>query len=69
MIASAALGFGVSAAAASAADASKVKSVVLVHGGFVDGAGWELAAASAVECRARGTRIVHRLYAAAAARY
>ena len=41
MIASAALGFGVSAAAALAADAPKVKSVVLVHGGFVDGSGWE----------------------------
>src|SRR5580704_2918045 len=29
------------ASAAVAADAAKVKSVVLVHGGFVDGSGWE----------------------------
>jgi pimeloyl-ACP methyl ester carboxylesterase len=29
------------ASAALAADAAKVKSVVLVHGGFVDGSGWE----------------------------
>src|ERR1700674_361355 len=32
---------GVNASAALAADAAKVKSVVLVHGGFVDGSGWE----------------------------
>ena len=38
MIASAALVLGVNA---SAADAAEVKSVVLVHGGFVDGSGWE----------------------------
>ena len=41
MIASAALALGVNASAALAADAAKVKSVVLVHGGFVDGSGWE----------------------------
>jgi pimeloyl-ACP methyl ester carboxylesterase len=42
MIASvASLALGVNASAALAADAAKVKSVVLVHGGFVDGSGWE----------------------------
>jgi pimeloyl-ACP methyl ester carboxylesterase len=41
MIASAAVVLGVSASGAVAADAAKVKSVVLVHGGFVDGSGWE----------------------------
>src|SRR5258705_6114979 len=41
MIASAALALGVNTSAALAADAAKVKSVALVHGGFVDGAGWE----------------------------
>ena len=42
MIASvAALALGVNASAALAADTAKVKSVVLVHGGFVDGSGWE----------------------------
>ena len=41
MIASAALALGVNASAASAADAAKVKNVVLVHGGFVDGSGWQ----------------------------
>jgi pimeloyl-ACP methyl ester carboxylesterase len=41
MIASAALALGVNTSAALAADAAKVKSVVLVHGGFVDGSGWE----------------------------
>lgn len=40
MLTSAALALGVGASGASAADA-KVKSVVLVHGGFVDGSGWE----------------------------
>ena len=42
MIASvASLALGVNASAALAADTAKVKSVVLVHGGFVDGSGWE----------------------------
>ena len=41
MIASAAVVLGVSASAPMAADAAKVKSIVLVHGGFVDGSGWE----------------------------
>src|SRR5205823_4743037 len=41
MIASAAVALGVNASAALAADTAKVKSVVLVHGGFVDGSGWE----------------------------
>jgi len=41
MIASAALALGVSASGTLAADAQAVKSVVLVHGGFVDGSGWE----------------------------
>ena len=41
VIASAALALGVNASAAFAADAAKVKNVVLVHGGFVDGAGWQ----------------------------
>jgi pimeloyl-ACP methyl ester carboxylesterase len=42
MIASvASLALGVNVSAALAADAAKVKSVVLVHGGFVDGSGWE----------------------------
>jgi pimeloyl-ACP methyl ester carboxylesterase len=42
MIASvASLALGANASAALAADAAKVKSVVLVHGGFVDGSGWE----------------------------
>src|ERR1700686_3424252 len=42
MVASvASLALGVNASAALAADAAKVKSVVLVHGGFVDGSGWE----------------------------
>jgi pimeloyl-ACP methyl ester carboxylesterase len=42
MIASvASLALGVNASAALAALAAKVKSVVLVHGGFVDGSGWE----------------------------
>src|SRR6202008_3031705 len=42
MIASvASLALGVNASAALAADAAKVKSVVLVHGGFVDGSGWQ----------------------------
>ena len=41
MIASAALALGVNTSAALAVDAANVKSVVLVHGGFVDGSGWE----------------------------
>jgi pimeloyl-ACP methyl ester carboxylesterase len=42
MIASvASLALGVNASAALAADTAKVKSVILVHGGFVDGSGWE----------------------------
>ena len=41
MIASAALALGVNTSAALAADTAKVKNVVLVHGGFVDGAGWQ----------------------------
>jgi pimeloyl-ACP methyl ester carboxylesterase len=42
MIASvASLALGVNASAALASDAAKVKSVILVHGGFVDGSGWE----------------------------
>ena len=42
MIASvASLALGVNVSTALAADAAKVKSVVLVHGGFVDGSGWE----------------------------
>jgi len=41
MIASAGLALGVNTSAALAADAAKVKSVVLVHGGFVDGSGWD----------------------------
>jgi len=41
MVASAALAVGVNASGVLAADAAKVKSVVLVHGGFVDGSGWE----------------------------
>ena len=41
VIAPAALALGVNASAAFAADAAKVKNVVLVHGGFVDGAGWQ----------------------------
>src|SRR6201991_2502320 len=41
IIASAALALGVSASATLSADAQPVKSVVLVHGGFVDGSGWE----------------------------
>lgn len=40
-IASAALAVGVSALGSLAADAQPVKSVVLVHGGFVDGSGWD----------------------------
>jgi len=36
----ASLALGANASAALAADAAKVKSVVLVHGGFVDGSGW-----------------------------
>ena len=39
-LASAALALGVSAAGLAAA-ADPVKSVVLVHGGFVDGSGWQ----------------------------
>lgn len=35
------LTLGISASGALAASGSPVKSVVLVHGGFVDGAGWE----------------------------
>ncbi len=41
LIASAALVLGASATGALAADRAPVKSVVLVHGGFVDGSGWE----------------------------
>jgi pimeloyl-ACP methyl ester carboxylesterase len=41
MIASAAVALGASASAAVATDAANVKSVVLVHGGFVDGSGWQ----------------------------
>ena len=41
MIASAALALGVGASGTLPADAQAVKSVVLVHGGFVDGSGWE----------------------------
>ena len=41
MIASAAIALGVNASGALAADTAKVKNVVLVHGGFVDGSGWE----------------------------
>jgi pimeloyl-ACP methyl ester carboxylesterase len=42
MIASvASLAVGVNASAALAAETAKVKSVVLVHGGFVDGSGWQ----------------------------
>jgi pimeloyl-ACP methyl ester carboxylesterase len=41
MIASAALALGVNTSAASAADTAKVKNIVLVHGGFVDGSGWQ----------------------------
>jgi pimeloyl-ACP methyl ester carboxylesterase len=42
MIASvASLALGVNVSTALAADAAKVKSIVLVHGGFVDGSGWE----------------------------
>jgi pimeloyl-ACP methyl ester carboxylesterase len=37
----AALALGMAASGAMAADRTPVKSVVLVHGGFVDGAGWE----------------------------
>ncbi|HEV7717787.1 MAG TPA: alpha/beta hydrolase [Arsenicitalea sp.] len=41
LIATAALALGVSASGPLAADTQPVKSVVLVHGGFVDGSGWE----------------------------
>lgn len=42
MLASAAaLALGINATGAMAADRAPVKSVILVHGGFVDGAGWE----------------------------
>ena len=41
IIASAALALGVNVSTALAADTAKVKSVVLVHGGFVDGSGWD----------------------------
>jgi pimeloyl-ACP methyl ester carboxylesterase len=41
MIASAALALGVSASGTLPADAQPTKSVVLVHGGFVDGSGWD----------------------------
>lgn len=41
IIASAALALGVSASGTLAASSQPAKSVVLVHGGFVDGSGWE----------------------------
>jgi pimeloyl-ACP methyl ester carboxylesterase len=41
MIASAALALGVSASGTLSANAQPAKSVVLVHGGFVDGSGWD----------------------------
>jgi pimeloyl-ACP methyl ester carboxylesterase len=41
MIAGAALAVGANASTAQAADAAKVKSIILVHGGFVDGSGWD----------------------------
>src|ERR1700755_453102 len=41
MIASAALALGVSASGTLSAGAQPAKSVVLVHGGFVDGSGWD----------------------------
>ncbi|SJM31009.1 alpha/beta fold hydrolase [Mesorhizobium delmotii] len=41
MIASAALAVGVNASGTLSADAQPAKSVVLVHGGFVDGSGWD----------------------------
>ena len=37
----ASLALGATASAALGTDATKLKSVVLVHGGFVDGSGWE----------------------------
>lgn len=41
LLASAAVILGLSAHATLAADSQPVKSVVLVHGGFVDGSGWQ----------------------------
>jgi pimeloyl-ACP methyl ester carboxylesterase len=41
IVSAAAVALGMSASGALAADRAPVKSIVLVHGGFVDGSGWE----------------------------